>query len=908
MAASKTLWITSIQPETISGKPFVPTVLRYQPGGDTVFGHDAIGPDASVGFKLALGEIPPGQSLDARRKFPCADGRRRSAFELSQDFLNRVLSSVEFKLPKPNSSGSIAARVVVAEPLNFQVKDRSPEWLSNYRRNIARMLSRFQTIEFLPEPFAVYQYYKYGLRLPKLAERTKRFALILDMGGGTFDVCMIESTAEGDISRSGSHSKPLSANSVPFAGFHLDRQIALYLLKRNATDAKRQDVERYYEQYERTLRGKLDRRNLKQEAQAFMANMDALRPVCEQKKIELANAITDWQLDTENYDQVEVDVPTDPLAESTRVVPCELYGHQMFAVFEEIWNTKLKGVVKNVIRGAHDRLNGNKIDVSLISGGSANIGWLTALLMRDFSEELQGAEPVNIEGSYQDVVANGLAIECARRHFLSSSGETPEFVAVTYNPVRLLLAPNDCDLAELRFGSSDDRVNMEGAGPGDLIPSAQVFRRFFDAPLQWQVRLPRPPRQHLDYIFCRSSDPDREDEDVLDLAYNLEERRLYTREAKFDGQTTVEVTVRDDGTVIPRFIYKKENRRGGVPENSEKGRPFYIDMTTNATNMPMANYIGLDFGTSNSSICLLSDDSIDMVHRRNSSNRWRSLSETLADIPFPAAAALRRYLAEHETARIFDVAIGAYEACLTLLAYSMAADGLYEDPSWKALATFRHRSLGPLKALLTTSVGRGPGTFCVKRPEHLADVQFLEEACRDFTEGKHHQTSQVSPKWVDYVEDIARATAGAFSGNYFGYCATSIKVAYEHRFEGIFKVAHDQPPFVHHYRYSSKEAIDPTVALMFDPRRRKARSLTPLLVWEQEGFSDQPVCYVLDVKSKCQYKPCHIADKKASDDINPGLSKALDDLLENGRFVTGEVDFEVSELNAVGEDNDEDSV
>lgn len=45
----------------------------------------------------------------------------------------------------------------------------------------------------------------------------------------------------------------------------------------------------------------------------------------------------------------------------------------------------------------------------------------------------------------------------------------------------------------------------------------------------------------------------------------------------------------------------------------------------------------------------------------------------------------------------------------------------------------------------------------------------------------------------------------------------------------------------------------------------------------------------------------------AGGDINPGLSKALDDLLENGRFVAGEVDFEVSELNAVGEDNDEDS-
>ena len=770
-----------------------------------------------------------------------------------------------------------------------------------------RILSRFQTIEFLPEPFAVYQYYKYGLQLPKLADRTKRFALILDMGGGTFDVCMIESTTEGDISRSGSHSKPLSANSVPFAGFHLDRQIALYLLKNNTTEAKKRDVERYYEQYERTLRGQLNRQSLRQEAQAFMANMDILRPACERKKIELSNIITDWRLDTENYDQVEVDVPIDPLIAQSALVPCKLYGHQMFTVFERIWNTKLKSVVKGVIRGAHDRLNGNKIDVSLISGGSANIGWLSTLLMRDFSEDLSDAEPVNIEGSYQDVVANGLAIECARRHFSGSSGNMSEFVAVTYNPIRLLLAPNDCGLAELRFESSDERVDMEDARPGDLIPSAQAFRPFFDAPLRWQVRLPKQPTRHLEYLFCRSSDPDNEDEDALDLAYNLEERRIRTRAKKFDARTTVEVTVRDDGTVVPRFIYKKENTRGGVPENSEKGRPFYIDMTTDATNVPMANYVGLDFGTSNSSICLLSDDSIDMVHRRNSSNRWRSLSETLADIPFPAAAGLRRYLAEHETARIFDVAIGAYEACLALSAYCMAADGLYEDPSWKALAGLRHRSLGPLKALLTTSFDRGPEAFCVKWPEHLANIQFLEEACRDFTEGKHHQTSQESPKWVNYVEDIARATAEAFSGNYFGYCATSTKVAYERRFEGTFKVAHDQPPFVHHYKYSSREAIDPTVALMFDPRRQKARSLTPLLVWQQEGLSDQPVCYVLDVKSKNQYKPCHIADKKAGGDINPGLPKALDDLLENGHFVTGEVDFEVSELNAVGEDNDEDS-
>ena len=99
--------------------------------------------------------------------------------------------------------------------------------------------------------------------------------------------------------------------------------------------------------------------------------------------------------------------------------------------------------------------------------------------------------------------------------------------------------------------------------------------------------------------------------------------------------------------------------------------------------------------------------------------------------------------------------------------------------------------------------------------------------------------------------------------------------------------------------------------LLYSLARRydgRLKGRAPLLVLQQEGLSDQPVRYVLGVKSKkSKYRPCHIADNMAGGDINPGLSKALDDLLENGRFVAGEVDFEVSELNAVGEDNDEDS-
>ena len=898
MAASKTLWITSVQPETIGGRMFVPTALRYQDGCIAI-GHDAVGGKATVGFKLALGDIRPGQSPETRDTFDCSDGARRSAYELAQDFLNQLLTSVEDKLPLSESSGSVGVRFVVAEPLKFQLKDRRPDWLNNYRQNVARILGRFKTIEFLPEPFAVYQYYKYGLRLPKLAERTKRFALILDMGGGTFDVCIIESTAEGDVSRTGSHSKPLAAKSAPFAGFHLDRQIALYLLKRNVPDARKKDVERYYEQYERTLRGDLDRRDLRAETQAFMTNMDSLRPICEQKKIELTTAITDWRLGVEQYDRVEVDVPVNPLRKSTWA-PSELYGHQMFAIFEKTWNTRLKSIVKGVLVAARDRLAGNTIDVSLISGGSANIGWLAALLKRDFTEELAEAEPVNIGESYQNVVANGLAIECARRHF-SDAGDAPEFVAVTYNPIRLLLGADGGDLAKLRFRSSDDKVDMQRAQAGDLLPSAHAFRHFFGYPLRWKVKLPSPPRRQLDYLFCRPSDSDGQHEEALDLAYNLEERTLHTSVRKFDAQMTVEVTVHEDGTVKPKFIYKLANERGGVAENSEQARPFYIDMTTNATEVPAASYVGLDFGTSNSSICLLPRDAVELVHERSMSDRWRSLSEALGEIPFPAAVAVRKFLAEHDTSSIFNVAIEAYEACLAMLAYSMAADVLYEKPSWRGLRNLQHRSLGPLKALLGASLDQRAERGCVADPTCVSSMKFLNDAIRDFTDGKHHQASQVSPKWVDYVGEIARVAARALSGNCFGYCATSNKVPYEERFEGTFKVAHDQPPFVRHHRYSSPKAIDPTVALVVDPVRGKARSLTPLLVWHQERGVDESVCYVLDVVERCQYKPCHLAGKVAASDISDGLPKALKGLLEEGRFVIGEIDFKVLGLEAAGE-------
>jgi len=44
-----------------------------------------------------------------------------------------------------------------------------------------------------------------------------------DFGGGTCDVCIIETTKEGDISQTGRNSKPLAAASKPIGGFFINR-------------------------------------------------------------------------------------------------------------------------------------------------------------------------------------------------------------------------------------------------------------------------------------------------------------------------------------------------------------------------------------------------------------------------------------------------------------------------------------------------------------------------------------------------------------------------------------------------------------------------------------------------------------------------------------------------------------
>ena len=259
----RTLWVSSVQPRQIGGSASIPTSLYYGNEDNPEFGWRAAERRDSYivneNFKLELGEISPGSAHS--KTFETANGKEITAMNLARDFFDAVLHDIEKEIPRLDTEikGQVKymAKIIVAEPLNFQIETQKANWLSNYRDNIRRILHRYANVEFLPEPFAVYQYYRYGLRIPHLQENTRHVALIVDFGGGTFDICIVQSTAKGDVSLSGKHSKPLSADSAPIGGFFINSAIAEYLIKQRLEGSDRRKADQCIRAYRRLKKGEL---------------------------------------------------------------------------------------------------------------------------------------------------------------------------------------------------------------------------------------------------------------------------------------------------------------------------------------------------------------------------------------------------------------------------------------------------------------------------------------------------------------------------------------------------------------------------------------------------------------------------------------------------------------------------
>ena len=555
----------------IEGGWNIPTALLYEPGGKVLIGSAALSEDAKLvneDFKIDLGRYAPG--VQGKRRFKTAAAFEKSGPELANDFLIEVLTEAKQWLI---SRGITACQnIVVAEPLSMHTEDLSPEWLANYRATLRRIIEGktiFSTsglkVRFIPEPFAAFQYYRHGIRHPLVAQATQINALVIDFGGGTCDVCIIETTRQGEISGGGRNMRPLAGKSLPLGGFSINREIAEHLLLKKFP-AEKSHIRTGIQEYKNWHEGKRSLEALDSRYKVFIDNFHRLIHRVEAVKLALCRAVTDWSLTADQRFPVATTVPQDPFEDSGKAVAATLSIADLREIFiQKIYNPSLKPFLAERLKIGRDVLENRPIHVILLSGGSANIGWVRELLKRDFGDHLSNAPTVQIP-DYQQVVAQGLAVDCAREF---STG-TSDFKGVTYNPLYLLLSPDDSGCEPRPFFKKTIDLPDVKDRPGLLVPTASVLASFVDRPMLWRVKMGRPPRRKLDYYFLQGTmDPN----DVSSLQ-NVEEHTIHTPpDCDFDGSSHVQLTIKSDGTAVPRIVYRAGT--SFAKEIGKDGRKFF---------------------------------------------------------------------------------------------------------------------------------------------------------------------------------------------------------------------------------------------------------------------------------------------------------------------------------------------
>lgn len=847
MSTRKLPFVSAVNLIQVDGRNVVPTAIYYDSEKKAHIGFEARercgAPEQLLeDFKIQLGQHDP--DAVTKRSAATAGAPRSTVAGITQDFFRALLAKVNVALERQGRP--LPKSLIVAEPLALSGIDMAEEnWLSNYRRAIRRVLhGRFEQIDFLPEPFAVFQYYRYGLRHPIIAEHRKHIALVLDFGGGTFDISVIETTKTGDVSQSGTNSRPLSAKSVQVGGFFINRHLAGELLMKAVPKELRSDVRKSIDRADR-IKTPDDLAEVADKQQTFYRHYRRLLQTVETAKLSVCNLIANWNLeaDLSGVTPFPIPVPIDPYDLTPRMANLKLDAGMLRHAFEEaVWKAKLRDAVSKTLERATKELKGQEISVVLLSGGSSNIRWLAKLLERDLGRtELAHAEVLQLSENFQEIVAKGLATECARRFYTEGQGD---FRAVTYNRLCLALRPDDGQLeirrarplaAELAGGAAD------GVDDGVLLPSASSLRGLVGTPLLWKVRLDSPPRQLLEYFFMRSSfDPED-----LEARHNIIETRAYTpKNTRFAASIEVELTVKEDGTAYPRFIYGRNDRSEGTVA---EGRPFHIDMTFASNEVGGSTYLGFDFGTSASACSIVDSADVQMIQERSRSPGWRELSDLLSELPYPVAAPLARFVSERDADKRVQKGRDAADSLLTLAAYLAYTDLCTTKSGGGTFRGFAQRSAGPLWGLVKGVVGGNQNrlTFAAPlvaliKPENAEQI---DGWIAGLNAEKHGRRQAVD--WIGFLSLLGNHVARTFETNRLGVFEGVVpKRFHAGSYVGVFRVLHgSSQTFVDVLDYEGAQPFSDELVYVVDPVRGRALPLSPLYFWglQREGADPSAV-------------------------------------------------------------------
>jgi hypothetical protein len=707
---------------------------------------------------------------------------------------------------------------------------------------------------------------------------------------------VVETTRTGDISQRGQHAKPIAAQSRAFGGFSVNRLIAEHLLKRRIeSKADEEQITGCLKNYERCKSGDLDISELNIRNQTFLRWYERFLGEVESIKIELSRSVRDWHLGATVSEKYALEMPDDPFNDVARYVTEWFTANEMREIFvDSVWAKNLKKTISGALRIANQEIGNDRVQVVLLSGGSSNFRWLEELLQRDYSDELSDAGIVSLQDSYQEVVAKGLAIECARRGYVEDS----EFSDVTYNPVFLVLDPDGKGEERKRFKLIESSIKV---APPDQVAELLSSAAQVDAGetvFRWKTKLDHPPKQRLRYYFLK--DPS----DTLDLEsrYNIMECEVPTsRGTSFESQLKVELQLRADGTTVPKFIYKTGKKNRII--HSANGLPFYLDLVSSDGSPRKSAFLGIDFGTSTSAVSYVDWNHVQLIQMRQSSRQWCKLHELL-DLPYPASSSIQRLLAESSGEQVLT-SLDAAESVMAFMIFVMWAEisSQRKDRKLRLLGGQYKRSAGQLKALLIqlkkSKSQPGIGKRLRDLLKEIPDDD-LDDLVNQLNREKHKKQEPGSFDPLPLITALANVLSIGVSQFRFGYFENVRREGFGGKHRGVFRVAHGAQPFHERYDYEGKHSFSDQEAFLVSPEEGVAISLTPAMFWEHasRAGSSASRCFIYDGVSgekKHEYKEIDGFNNRIVTD--GGLLELVCDVVENGagakryeglRFASGE--------------------
>jgi Fic family protein/actin-like ATPase involved in cell morphogenesis len=202
----------------------IPSAVAVEKVGESILvGQSALDapPDAYdllLNWKLFLGKNS--SALMKQRAEDTSIGRileKYSPEDIATAFFREVLKRII-----ASTTAAEKPTVIVGIPV---IMDGTTQWRSRYKKTVENAFKRsnLPAPRFFPEPFAVFQYHWNRQAFPDIGRHQNVF--VIDIGGGTTNVCFIQTTHHGRLARGGTNHVPHAVRSIELGGSNLDRFI-----------------------------------------------------------------------------------------------------------------------------------------------------------------------------------------------------------------------------------------------------------------------------------------------------------------------------------------------------------------------------------------------------------------------------------------------------------------------------------------------------------------------------------------------------------------------------------------------------------------------------------------------------------------------------------------------------------